>query len=242
MRRYSIEKAKDQIERGFSAVELAAGQPIAPFFRFPGLSDSDPMLKHLQDRGIATFTVDVVSNDSYIGSPTRLENYTMAQLKKRGRGIMLFHDIKPATAKALPNILRRLKRNGYKVVHLRSAKPMVRVTKYDDKLKAILAKTLARKKNGKQNLVPFYGAVAPKKPNAVINGKTLNVTKLVPQARERKAKSKRLHKGTSRVVSDSHHRKLSKKKRYNKKRRTYRRIRRPRRRYRPPPPSPTFWF
>ncbi len=241
MRRFSIEKATAQIERGFSAVALAAGQPIAPFFRFPGLSDSDPMLKHLQARGVATFTVDVVSNDSYIGSPTRLEHYTMAQLNKRGRGIMLFHDIKPATAKALPNILRRLKKNGYKVVHLRSAQPLMRITKYDDNLKAILARTLAKKKSGKQNLVPFYGAVAPKNPDAVINGKTLNVTKLVPPARERKTKSKRLHKGTSRVISDRHHRGLSRKK-ISKKRRTYRRRRRPRRRYRPPPPSPTFWF
>jgi len=236
MRRFSLKKAAAQIDRGFSAVALAAGQPIAPFFRFPGLSDSDPMLKHLQSQGIATFTVDVVSNDSYISSPTRLANYTMAKLKKRGRGIMLFHDIKSATAKALPNILRRLKKNGYKVVHLRATKPLVPVTTFDEKNKARLAKTLARKKGGKQNLVPFYGAVAPSKPDAVINGKALTVTKLNPPARERKKTSKRLHKGTKRVITDKHHRN------YNKKRRTYRRIRRPRRRYRPPPPSPTFWF
>ena len=39
----ALDKAKDQIERGFAAVALAAGdKPIAPFFRFPGLSDSGP--------------------------------------------------------------------------------------------------------------------------------------------------------------------------------------------------------
>lgn len=241
MRRYNINRAKDQIERGFSAVALAAGQPIAPFFRFPGLSDSDPMLKHLQDRGVATFTVDVVSNDSYIGSPSRLENYTMAKLKRRGGGIMLFHDIKPATAKALPNILRRLKRNGYKVVHLRSAKPFVPVSKFDEKNKRRLAKTLARKKSGKQNLVPFYGAVAPDKQDDVINGETLAVTKLVPPARERKATSKRLHKGKRRTIRDGYDSSTAKR-RYYRKRGTYRRSRKPRRRYRPPPPSSTFWF
>ncbi|MCH9765850.1 MAG: polysaccharide deacetylase family protein [Alphaproteobacteria bacterium] len=237
MRRYSLAKAADQIERGFSAIALAAGQPIAPFFRFPGLSDSDPMLKHLQDRGIATFTVDVVSNDSYIRSPAHLANYTMGKLSRRGRGIMLFHDIKPVTAKALPNILRRLKTGGYKVVHLRSAAPLKPIAKYNADLTKILTKRLAKKKGGKNNLVPFYGAVAPEKPDAVINGTPLEVTKLIPPARERKATSKRLHKGTSRTATRAQDKKIT------KKRYKYRRIRKPRRRrYRPPPPSPSFWF
>lgn len=232
MRRYSLEKAKDQIERGFSAIALAAGQPIAPFFRFPGLSDSDPMLKHLQKRGIATFTVDVVSNDSYIRSHRYLADYTMQKLKKRGRGIMLFHDIKPATAKALPTILRRLQKNGYKVVHLRSSEALKPLTKYDEGLKKTLAKTLAKKKSGKENLVPFYGAVAPEKPSDVINGKELEVTKLAPPARERQTTSKRLHKGVPTAKTKN-----------TRKRRTYRRrARKYRRRYKPPPPTSTFWF
>lgn len=232
MRRYSLAKATEQIERGFSAIALAAGQPIAPFFRFPGLSDSDPMLKHLQARGIATFTVDVVSNDSYIRSSNYLADYTIARLKRRGRGIMLFHDIKPATAKALPTILRRMKALGYKVVHLRSAKPLKPLTKYDADLKKRLEKTLARKKGGKENLVPFYGAVAPEKPESVINGKELDVTTLTPPARARNTKSKRLHKGVAGTARPG-----------SRARRTYRkRSRKYRRRYRPPPPSSTFWF
>ena len=233
MRRYSLEKATAQIERGFSAIALAAGQPIAPFFRFPGLSDSDPMLKHLQKRGIATFTVDVVSNDSYIRSSHYLADYTMRKLNKRGRGIILFHDIKPATAKALPTILRRIKARGYKIVHLRSAAPLVPETKYDAELKSILAKTLARKKSGKKNMVPFYGAVAPEKPDTVINGKELQVTKLTPPARERKASSKRLHKGTKRSASAGRRQSIKKYRKYRPRRRLRRR---------PPPPSSTFWF
>ncbi len=109
LRRRGLERAIDEIERGFSAIALAAGQPIAPFFRFPGLSDSDPMMAHLQSRGIAAFTVDVVSNDSYIGSAERLATYTLAQIDKQQGGIVLFHDIKSATAKALPTILTGLK-------------------------------------------------------------------------------------------------------------------------------------
>ncbi|MFA5901912.1 MAG: polysaccharide deacetylase family protein, partial [Hyphomicrobium sp.] len=57
LRALSLDRATDQIERGFAAVALAAGQPIAPFFRFPGLSDSSPLLAHLQERGVAAFTV-----------------------------------------------------------------------------------------------------------------------------------------------------------------------------------------
>lgn len=231
MRRYSLPKARDQIERGFSAIALAAGQPIAPFFRFPGLSDSDPMLKHLQNRGIATFTVDVVSNDSYIRSPSYLADYTLRKLNARGGGIMLFHDIKPATAKALPAILRRIKARGYKVVHLRAAEPLKPMVKYDDDLKPILAKSLAKKKSGQDKLIPFYGAVGPQKGEAVINGKKLNVTKLSPPARERKASSKRLHKG----VSSRSRRKAGKPRTYKRRARKYRR------QYKPKPISP-FWF
>jgi peptidoglycan/xylan/chitin deacetylase (PgdA/CDA1 family) len=102
LRAMSLEKAQDQVERGFAAVALAAGQPIAPFFRFPGLSDSGPLLEHLQRRGIAAFTVDVVSNDSYIGSPQRLASRTLDQIEKQNGGIVLFHDIKASTP-ALPH-------------------------------------------------------------------------------------------------------------------------------------------
>jgi peptidoglycan/xylan/chitin deacetylase (PgdA/CDA1 family) len=112
LRAMSLERSTDQIERGFAAVALAAGQPIAPFFRFPGLSDSAPMLAHLQERGIAAFTVDVVSNDSYIGSPSRLVARTLDQVERQNGGIVLFHDIKASTAHALPTILTELKKRG----------------------------------------------------------------------------------------------------------------------------------
>ncbi|MEI9899559.1 MAG: hypothetical protein WDN31_04800 [Hyphomicrobium sp.] len=56
LRALTLEKAEDQVERGFAAVALAAGQPISPFFRFPGLSDSGPLLDYMQKkRGIAAF-------------------------------------------------------------------------------------------------------------------------------------------------------------------------------------------
>ena len=142
--RLSFEKAKDQIERGQAAVALAAGQPIAPFFRFPGLNDSDPLLQYLQTRGMASFTVDVVSNDSFIASSSRLVQITIAQVEQRKGGILLFHDIKASTAHALPDILKELKTRGYKVVHMKAKTAATPIASYEAELAPILAKTVAR--------------------------------------------------------------------------------------------------
>lgn len=176
LRRLSVEKAKDQIERGFAAVAMAAGKPIAPFFRFPGLSDSDPLLAHLQSRGVASFTVDVVSNDSYIGDSARLAQYTIRQIEQRQGGIVLFHDIKAATAKALPAILAALKEKGYKVVHLRSKTTFEPKPDLVAELQPKLDKAQAALKD--KTMVPFYGAVIP--------GETaLPVTQLAPAPKSR---------------------------------------------------------
>src|SRR6185295_1714763 len=135
--------AKDQIERGFAAVTLAAGQPIAPFFRFPGLSDSGPLMAYLQERGIAAFTVDVVSNDSYIGNDKRLVERTMKEIDQAKGGIVLFHDIKASTAKALPTILANLKKGGYKIVLLRPKGVYTPLPAITAELEAKRAKALA---------------------------------------------------------------------------------------------------
>lgn len=139
--RLKPDKAHDEIERGFAAVALAAGQPIAPFFRFTGLADSDPLLAYLQTRGVASFTVDVVSDDSYIGDPQHLAQITLQRIEARQGGIVLFHDIKPATAKALPVILSELQARGYKVVHMRAAAPLRPIETYTSALVPLLVKS-----------------------------------------------------------------------------------------------------
>jgi peptidoglycan-N-acetylglucosamine deacetylase len=160
LKRLSKEKATEEIERGHAAVTLAAGVPIAPFFRFPGLSDSGPLLKHLQDRGIGTFTVDVVSNDSYISDPEILIARTLKQVEDQRGGIMLFHDIKPATARALPKLLTELHKRGYKVVHMRSKTTVTPNPELTAKLVPLLAKA-TDKAAAAPALVPFYGTMKP---------------------------------------------------------------------------------
>ncbi len=190
LRALSLEKAEDQIERGFAAVALAAGQPIAPFFRFPGLSDSGPLLAHLQERGIAAFTVDVVSNDSYIGSPSRLAARTIDQVERQNGGIVLFHDIKASTAHALPTILTELKKRGYKIVHMRSKsvfEPLPAMTA-DLEAKRALAEAKKSGKKGeaavaeKPKLVPFFAAIQT---TSLEDTSEPAVTELAPVARER---------------------------------------------------------
>lgn len=133
-----------EIDKGFAAISLAAGEPIAPFFRFPGLNDSRELLAYLQTRGIATFTVDVISNDSYIGSADSLVQRTLSLVEQRQGGILLFHDIKAVTARALPAILAGLKSRGYKVVHLRAKKPVETAPELMAELAPVLAKSEAK--------------------------------------------------------------------------------------------------
>lgn len=197
LNRLSPKRAHDQIEMGFSAISLAAGQPIAPFFRFPGLNDSRSLLDYLQKRKVGSFTVDVVSDDSFIADPEELARVTLQRVKHKNSGILLFHDIKPSTAKALPHILKALKAKGYKIVHLKPKNKYKRLRKYDAKLAPILAKTMRRIKTQHANrhnsqrtamakpmLMPFYGTLGPGK-YAKMKYLGPPVTQLAPPARVR---------------------------------------------------------
>jgi peptidoglycan/xylan/chitin deacetylase (PgdA/CDA1 family) len=123
VRRLPFEAVRQEIDQGFAAANRAAPGMIAPFFRFPGLGDNTDTLAYLQSKGISTFTVDIISNDSFIRDPEKMVKRTMNILAQRGKGIILMHDIKASTARGLPLLLSELKRNGYKVVHLRPRAP-----------------------------------------------------------------------------------------------------------------------
>ncbi len=125
MPRMDPDKAKAEIEQGLAAVSAAAGAPISPFFRFTGLADSANLISYLSSRQMASFSVDAVSNDSYIHDAKALIDRTMAEVERNHGGIVLFHDIKTATAKALPEILAQLKAKGYRVVQVTSVRPAV---------------------------------------------------------------------------------------------------------------------
>lgn len=114
----SYARAKLQIEKGHAAVSAAIGRPAAPFFRFPYLRASRALVSYLGKRNMANFAVDIVSGDTDGYGVKRLVKNTMRRLRKRGRGILLFHDIKKVTTRAIPQILAALRREGYQVVHV----------------------------------------------------------------------------------------------------------------------------
>jgi peptidoglycan/xylan/chitin deacetylase (PgdA/CDA1 family) len=126
-----LNEARDEIELGFSAVTKALGRPIAPFFRFPYLRMSNTAIGYLKSRDVASFYIDIDSRDFDTRDRATLERRVLAQLAKRGKGILLFHDIQPSTAQALKGILDKLKMRGYKVVHMVPKTNATTLAKFD---------------------------------------------------------------------------------------------------------------
>ena len=123
--------AKDEIEKGFSAVNAALQEPPAPFFRFPGLRYKPEELSYLAGRNIATFSADLDSNDYKIHDPSKVIVSVMQKLQKNGKGIILMHDFQHATAIALPDLLTQLKAGGYNVVQIKAKTPVTTLADYD---------------------------------------------------------------------------------------------------------------
>jgi peptidoglycan-N-acetylglucosamine deacetylase len=124
-------EAKDEIEKGFSAVAATAGRPVAPFFRFPGLSQTSELTGYLAERNIAIFSIDVDSLDFRTKNPEAVIASVMTKLKMRGKGIVLMHDFQHSTAVALPALLQQLKANGFKVVHMKAKDSVRTLPQYD---------------------------------------------------------------------------------------------------------------
>jgi len=132
-----IELAKQEIEMGVSAVQMAAaGGPIAPFFRFPDLQQPPDLMAYLGTRNIGTFSTDIDTFDFKLHKPQDVIKSAMTKLAKNGKGILLMHDFQHNTAVALPELLRQLKDGGYKIVHMVPKEPVTTLAKYDDMVRA----------------------------------------------------------------------------------------------------------
>jgi peptidoglycan-N-acetylglucosamine deacetylase len=124
--------AKDEIEKGYSAVKLALGAAPSPFFRFPELQHGPAAMAYLGSRNIAMFSCDVDSFDFRAKDATQIINTVMTKMDKMGKGIILMHDFQKHTGEALPALLRRLKAGGYKVVQMKAKMPLQTLAEYDD--------------------------------------------------------------------------------------------------------------
>jgi peptidoglycan/xylan/chitin deacetylase (PgdA/CDA1 family) len=128
----SSDEAKEEIEKGLSAVHYYAGAATAPFFRFPDLRHPPEMLTYLGQRNIATFSTDIDSFDFKIKKPDALIKSLMGKLNKLGKGIILMHDFQKVTAAALPELLGQLKANGFKIVHMVPKDQVTTLPQFDE--------------------------------------------------------------------------------------------------------------
>jgi peptidoglycan/xylan/chitin deacetylase (PgdA/CDA1 family) len=127
----TIDQAKEEYEKGASAVHAALGGPEASFFRFPGLQQPPEMLSYLGTRNIGIFSTDIDSFDFKMHKPELVIASVMTKLKKRGKGIILMHDFQHPTSLALPEILAQLKAGGFKIVQVRAKDPVKTLPEYD---------------------------------------------------------------------------------------------------------------
>ena len=129
----TAEEAKEEIEKGLSAVKWALnGASNAPFFRFPALRHPPEMVTYLGERNIAIFSTDMDSFDFKIRKPEQVVKSVMDKLKKHGKGIVLMHDFQGGTAHAVADLLVQLKAGGYKIVHLKAKDPVQSLAQYDE--------------------------------------------------------------------------------------------------------------
>lgn len=111
-----------EIDSGIAATRAALeGAPIAPFFRIPGLARSDRAEDALAARGLMAWSADFPADDWRRISASEVRRRALQRLKAKGKGVLLLHDIQPATALALPELLAELKAEGFRVVHVIAA-------------------------------------------------------------------------------------------------------------------------
>jgi peptidoglycan-N-acetylglucosamine deacetylase len=151
------EAAEREIELGLSAVALAVGAPVAPFFRFPYLGESRAAHAYLAERNIASMSIDIDSQDFRTRNPGTVLRTVMSRLKQRRKGIILFHDIQPSTAGAISKLITEMKDAGFKIVHVIPKSMATTLPEYDvmaqreaDKRSTTVAKLPAEQPPGQQ--------------------------------------------------------------------------------------------
>ena len=116
--RAPMDTVKSEIEQGIASVGTVLGKATAAhaFFRIPGFLRRQEVEAYLQSRRLMTWSADVVADDWKHINASEVVRRTIARLDEKGKGIVLLHDIQPATALALPELLRQLKAKDYRIV------------------------------------------------------------------------------------------------------------------------------
>ena len=116
-----VDAAARQINDGFDSLRTVLGDhadAVAPFFRIPGLLRQTSVENYLTQRDVMVWSVDFLADDWTHISSREIIKRAISRIEAKGRGILLLHDIQPATAAALPEILRELKARGFRIVQV----------------------------------------------------------------------------------------------------------------------------
>jgi peptidoglycan/xylan/chitin deacetylase (PgdA/CDA1 family) len=115
-----LPRIEHEVGGGIAYVKAALGgdaRTVAPFFRIPGLARSNQAEQYLAAQSLAVWSADEVADDWRHINAAEIVKRAMRRIEAHDhRGVLLLHDIHPATALALPTLLKELKANGYKIV------------------------------------------------------------------------------------------------------------------------------
>jgi peptidoglycan/xylan/chitin deacetylase (PgdA/CDA1 family) len=96
---------------------VIGGEPAA--WRYPYLAETPVLREALAKQNVTVLSADVGLQDWREGKTAeQLAEDLITGVRQRGGGIVLLHDVQDVTAKALPQLLRLLKQQGWKLVHL----------------------------------------------------------------------------------------------------------------------------
>jgi peptidoglycan/xylan/chitin deacetylase (PgdA/CDA1 family) len=121
--RAPLAKVQQEVEDGIVSVTTALGDPkdVAPFFRIPGLLREDRVDDYINSRGLMIWSADFPADDWKHIRASEVYRRALMRIEARRKGVLLLHDIQPATVAALPPLLKELKRRGYHIVHVAPA-------------------------------------------------------------------------------------------------------------------------
>jgi peptidoglycan/xylan/chitin deacetylase (PgdA/CDA1 family) len=119
-----LTEVEEEVDQGIASVTAALGDPkdVAPFFRIPGLEREQQLDDYLNSRGLMIWSADFPADDWKHIKASEIYRRALTRIEAKHRGILLLHDIQPATVAALPMLLKELKHRGYQIVHVEPAK------------------------------------------------------------------------------------------------------------------------
>lgn len=114
------ERIEQEVSSGIASTAAALGdsKPLAPFFRIPGLLRAPGVENYLAAEGLMVWSADFPADDWKRISAQEVLHRALARIEAKRKGVLLLHDIQPATVLTLPALLRELKTRGYRIVHV----------------------------------------------------------------------------------------------------------------------------